>query len=145
MSIPEWGAESWKIHESKGFFAINVQNIVDKKKRILWQFIGQKGSSHDSSVFKQSDLYKHLMLLADNLYDKNLYIVGDSVYGLRNFLLWPDDNVSPGSKEGYFNFFLFSQQIHVEWTFSEIDRRFGIFWKALEGNLKSHKFTIDAS
>ena len=84
------------------------------------------------------------MLLADNLYEKNLYIVGDSAYSIRGFLLCPYDNTFPGSKEDSFNFFLSSQRIYVECAFGEIDRRFGIFWKALEGNLKSHKYTIDA-
>jgi len=32
----------------------------------------------------------------------------------------------------------------VECAFGEIDRRWGILWKALEGELSGHKYTIDS-
>ena len=137
-------ANPGKYMSRKGFFALNVQAIVDKDKKILWRFIGQKGSAHDSTVFKQSNLYNHLMLVADQLYEKELYIVGDSAYALRGFLLCPYENTRPNTPEDNFNFYLSSQRIHVECAFGEIDRRFGIFWRPLEGNLKNHQHTIDA-
>ena len=134
-----------KYMSRKGFFALNVQAIVDKKKRILWRHIGQKGSAHDSTVFKNTKLYKHLLLISDELYRKGLYIVGDSAYSIRNFILCPYDNTKPNTKEDTFNFFLLSQRIYVECTFGEIDRRWGIFWKPLEGSLQNHRNTIDAA
>ena len=133
-----------KYMSRKGFFAINTQAIVDKKKRILWRFIGEKGSSHDSTVFKNSALYKHMMLVADELHEKGLYLVGDSAYSLRSFLLCPYDNAASGSIEDNFNFYLSSQRIYVECAFGEVDRRFGIFWRPLEGSLEQHQYTIDA-
>ena len=133
-----------KYMSRKGFFAINVQAIVDKQKRILWRFIGQKGSAHDSKVFKSSELYQHLMLISDDLHEKELYLVGDSAYALRGFIMVPIDNAKPGTQEDAFNYFLSSQRIHVECAFGEIDRRFGIFWKPLEGKLANHQYTIDA-
>ena len=133
-----------KYMSRKGFFALNTQAIVDKRKRILWRFIGEKGSSHDSTVFKNSSLYKHLMLVADELHQKSLYLVGDSAYSLRSFLLCPYDNAASGSTEDNFNFFLSSQRIYVECAFGEIDRRFGIFWRPLMGSLEQHQYTIDA-
>ena len=133
-----------KYMSRKGFFALNVQAIVDKKKRILWRLIGEKGSAHDSTVFKNSTLYKHLMLISDELYEKRLYLVGDSAYSLRGFLLCPYDNATSGSAEDSFNYFLSSQRIYVECAFGEVDRRFGIFWRPLEGSLHNHQFTIDA-
>ena len=33
-----------KYYSRKGFFGINVQVIVDKQKRVLWRYIGEKGS-----------------------------------------------------------------------------------------------------
>ena len=50
-----------KYFSRKGFNALNIQAIVDRDKRILWRFIGAKGSSHDSAVFKDSALHKFLM------------------------------------------------------------------------------------
>ena len=88
-----------KYMSRKGFFALNVQAIVDKRKRILWRHIGQKGSSHDSTVFKNTKLYQHLVLISNDLYEKGLYLVGDSAYSIRSFLLCPYDNTRPNTKE----------------------------------------------
>ena len=74
------------------------------------------------------------MLVADELHEKGLYLVGDSAYSLRSFLLCPYDNAASGSIEDNFNFYLSSQRIYVECAFGEVDRRFGIFgalWKDL--------------
>jgi hypothetical protein len=133
-----------KYFSRKGFFAINVQVIVDKNKRVLWRYIGEKGSSHDSLVFNESKLGRNLVDLASELRAKGLYIVGDSAYAIRSYLLTPYDGAQPNSKEDAFNFFLSSMRIYVECTFGEVDRRWGILWRPLEGNLAQHKYTIDS-
>ena len=132
-----------KYMSRKGFFAINVQVICDKKRRILWSCIGAKGSSHDSTVFKNSSLYKYLMRKADFLHERGMYLVGDSAYVIRGFILCPYYNAKLGSKEDNFNFFQSSQRIHIECTFGEINRRFGVFWKPLEGALSQHRYTME--
>ena len=129
----------------KGFSAINVQVIVDLSKRVLWRYIGEKGSSHDSPVFHQSSLGKFLEYWAVRFEASGLYLVGDSAYALRSYLLTPYDNATPGSGEDVFNFFLSSQRIYVECAFGEIDRRWGIFWKPLQGSLTNHKYVIDSA
>ena len=134
-----------KYFSRKGFYAINVQAIVDKKKRILWRYIGSKGSSHDSPCFNESGLGQHLMLITQSLYERGFYIVGDSAYSLKGFLLTPYDNALPNSHEDSFNYFLSRMRIYVECTFGEVDRRWGIFWRPLEGSLEQHKYTIDAA
>jgi hypothetical protein len=71
----------------KGFYALNVQAIVDKRKRILWMYLRAKGGEHDSAAFKSSNLYETL----ENIFlDRNgkmhstnsmnipFYIIGDS-------------------------------------------------------------------
>ena len=55
----------------KGFFALNVQVIVDDKKRVLWVSYSNRGGSHDSSCFKESKLYETLQEMKDDLYEKN--------------------------------------------------------------------------
>ena len=94
-----------KYYSRKGFFGINVQVIVDKQKRVLWRYIGEKGSGHDSPAFNESKLGKNLELYADFLMTEGLYIVGDSAYAIRSYLLVPFDNAPPKSKEDAFNFF----------------------------------------
>ena len=119
--------------------------MVDKSKRIIWRHIGEKGSTHDSPAFHDSGLGVHLMEIAQRLRNRGLYIVGDSAYAIRSYLLTPYDNAAPGSKQDSFNFFLSSKRIYSECAFGEIDRRWGIFWKPLEGSLFNHRYTIDAA
>ena len=64
---------------------------------------------------------------------------------VRSYLLTPYDNAEPESEQDSFNFFLSSKRIYSECAFGEIDRRWGIFWKPLEGSLSEHKYTIDAA
>ena len=42
----------------KGYFAVNVQVIVDKKNMIIFRDISSRGTEHDSTAFKNSPLYK---------------------------------------------------------------------------------------
>lgn len=110
----------------KGFFGINVQAIVDKKKRILYRQILSRGAEHDSTAFKNGALYQCLMNNWRFLALKGLYFIGDSAYALKSFLLTPFDNVLHGTSEDNFNFFHSSSRISVECAFGEIDLRWGI-------------------
>jgi len=134
-----------KYYSRKGFYAINVQAIVDKEKRILWRYIGEKGCSHDSPSFNDSNLGNYLSRVATSLMAKGIYIIGDSAYSLKSYLLTPYDDAAPGSHEDSFNYFLSKNRIYVECAFGEVDRRWGIFWRPLEGALDGHKYTIDAA
>lgn len=134
-----------KYFSRKGFYALNVQVIVDMKKRVLWRFIGEKGSAHDSPVFNESKLGMFMFAHAASFFAKGLYLVGDSAYALRPYLLTPHNNVKSGSKEDNYNFFQSSTRIYVECAFGEIDRRWGIFWRPLQGSLSNHKYTIDSA
>ena len=102
------------------------------------------GSNHDSPTFHESRLGKVLESSAEDLRSRGLFLVGDSAYSLRSYLLVPYDNSAVKSKEDSFNFFLSSCRIYVECCFGEIDRRWGVLWKPLVGKLKNHKHTIDA-
>jgi hypothetical protein len=52
-------ANPGKYYSRKGFYGINGQVIVNKKKRILWRYIGEKGSGHDSPALNESILEKN--------------------------------------------------------------------------------------
>lgn len=137
----------------KGFYALNVQAIVDKKKRILWMYLGAKGGEHDSAAFKSSNLYEileNMFLDSNGTMHKNhmnipFYVIGDSAYSLRPFLMVPFDNALPHSAEDTFNFILSSSRINVECAFGEIDARWGIFWRPLKFDLDKQRNIIDAS
>ena len=138
----------------KGFYALNVQVIVDDKKRVLWLSYSHKGGSHDSSCFRSTRLYGHLQKIAAQLLEKGLFIIGDSAYCMESFLLPPFDNANPKTPEDDFNFFHSSARITVECAFGEIDMRWGIFWRRLncslenaaiiiEGAMRLHNFLVD--
>jgi hypothetical protein len=48
-----------KYFSLKGSYSLNVQAIVDKRQRILWRVIGEKGS--DSCMFNESELGKFML------------------------------------------------------------------------------------
>ena len=61
---PCWYRDGFKnitaFFSRKGFYALNVQVIVDDKKRVLWLSYSHKGGSHDSNSFRSTRLYDHL-------------------------------------------------------------------------------------
>ena len=73
---------------------------------MLWRYIGEKGSGHDSPAFNESKLGKHLEYIAEQLMQEGIYIVGDSAYAIRSYLLTPFDNADAGSSEDTFFFFV---------------------------------------
>ena len=101
-------------YSRKGFYALNVQVIADKNRFILWRSIGARGSEHDSAAFKSTKLYSKLCEMSksgksemqSNKHNMQFYIIGDSAYALRDFLLTPYDNASPNSSEDVFNYHL---------------------------------------
>ena len=130
-------------YSRKGYYALNVQVIVDKEKMILWKSINGRGAAHDSLTFKDTKLYETMLECKYEFLQKKRYFVGDSAYGLRSFLLVPYDNAKPGSSEDAFNFYLSSIRIYVECTFGEIDMCWGIFRKGLCFDMKHMRATID--
>ena len=139
----------------KGFYALNVQCVVDNEKRVLWASYSNRGSSHDSPAFRSTNLYNAtLKKFKDKLYRNGFFILGDSAYAIESFILPPYDNAKSKSPEDAFNFFHSSARITVECTFGELDRRWGIFWKPIcysldntcliiEGAMHLHNFLVN--
>ena len=137
----------------KGYYALNVQCIVDDRKKVLWAKFNNKGASHDSTCFKHSELYATLYEIRDSLFHEQLFFIGDSAYGIESFLIPPYDLAPSRSPQDDFNFFHSSARITVECAFGEIDLRWGIFWKRLccsvdmnmlicEGAMHLHNFLV---
>ena len=155
----------WKIRDNvkdpasffsrKGFYALNVQCMVDDRKRVLWSSFSHRGSSHDSTCFRESCFYKHILKpLQNKLFALSFFILGDSAYAIESFILPPYDNAKSKSAEDAFNFYQSSIRITVECAFGEIDRRWGIFWSPIAYSLKNtalickgamhlHNFLVD--
>ena len=131
-------------YSRKGYFAVNVQAIVDKKKRVLFRSIMSRGAEHDSTAFKNSSLYNWLIQNWQTLARKGFYFIGDSAYSLKSFLLSPYDNAVHGTPEDDYNFFHSSSRISVECCFGEINLRWGILWRELNYSLDVNCRIIDA-
>ena len=128
----------------KGFYAFNLQVVCDKKKRVLFRSMKCRGAEHDSTAFKRSSFYK---MLDDNwkyLKQKGYYLIGDSAYSIRSFLITPFDDAMHGTAEDNFNYFHSSSRISIECTFGEIDMRWGILWRPLAFSMKHNTQVIDA-
>jgi len=138
----------------KGFYALNVQCMVDHQKKVLWASYDNRGSSHDSSVFRDTDFYELLKENSDRLLSSKHYILGDSAYAIESFIIPPYDSAGKCTAEDDFNFYHSSARITVECAFGEIDLRWGVFWKRLcssvnhnilicEGAMHLHNFLVD--
>lgn len=138
----------------KKFYALNVQVIVDAYKRVIWLSSGHKGSTHDSTAFRDTDLYELLMSMVDELEEKGLFLVGDKAFMLSPFMMTPYDDAIPGSAEDGFNFWQSNSRIRSECCFGEVIMRWGIFWRTLRFDIsqvgkiinaacKLHNFLID--
>ncbi len=131
-------------YSRKGYFAVNVQAIVDKQKRILFRSIISRGAEHDSTAFKHSSLYKWLLPNWQMLVSKGFYFIGDSAYSLKSFLLVPYDNAVHGTPEDDYNYYHSSSRITVECCFGDIDLQWGILWRELSYSLELNCKIIDA-
>ena len=129
--------------------------MVDHNKKVLWALYLNRGSSHDSTCFRNSYLYQRIFkLIQHTLFTKSYLILGDSAYAIESFILPPYDNAKPKTTEDAFNFYHSSARITVECAFGEIDRRWGIFWSPIayslfntciicEGAMHLHNFLVD--
>ena len=115
----------------KGFYALNTQAICNKSRRVLWMSAGHKGSTHDSTAFLETQLFKILEESSDWLHNKGYFLVGDSAYPLMGHLMVPYSDAKSLTPEDAFNFWLSNSQIQNECTFGEVVMRWGILWKKL--------------
>jgi hypothetical protein len=115
----------------KGFYALNAQVICDKFRRVLWVSTGHKGSTHDSTAFLGTDLYKLLQEKRLWLLAHALFLVGDTAYPLFSFLMVPFPKADAGSEEDAYNFWLSNSRIQIECTFGENVMRWGILWRKI--------------
>ena len=115
-------------YSRKGFYALNVQYIVDHEKRVLWASNSHRDSSHYSTCFRATDVYKKILKrMQSHLFPLSYFILGDSAYAIESFILLLFDNVKGKTPEDTCNFYHSSARITVECASREIDRRFGIF------------------
>jgi len=100
----------------KGYFSINVQTICDADLRIQNIVCTFPGSTHDSTIFNHSSIRGRF----ERGEMSNSILVGDSGYGLKNYLMTPFLNPN-GEGQNIYN----EGQIR---TRNVVERSYGV-WK----------------
>ncbi|XP_018572113.1 putative nuclease HARBI1 [Anoplophora glabripennis] len=86
----------------KGYHSINVQLICDPNLKIINVCARYPGSSHDNFIWNNSNV----LPIVENLYRNGhrwYYLLGDSGYALRPWMLTPLLNVLPNTPEAAYN------------------------------------------
>jgi len=120
----------------KGFYSIVLQAVVDHNKKFLDICVGWPGSTHDSRVLTNSNLYNkfnnpnNLAISSFN----NKYILGDGGYPNLGWLIVPYKDIGRGltQKQTYFNLKHSQTRIKVEQAFGLLKGR----WRCLSHNLE---------
>jgi len=128
----------------KGFYALNMQAIFDPFKRFLWLSSGHIGSCPDARAFPDTELHKLFLLKAETLRQHGYFLVGDSGYFLRSFLMTPFAKAASKSDRDNFNYYLSNCRIVSECAFGEFILHWGIFWKCMEFKIQSTQTIINA-
>ncbi|GES88053.1 protein ANTAGONIST OF LIKE HETEROCHROMATIN PROTEIN 1-like [Rhizophagus clarus] len=117
----------------KGFYSIVLQAVVDHKKKFLDICVGWPGSTHDSRILINSNLYnKFNNQVTTHL--NNKYILGDEGYLNLSWLIVPYKDIGRGltQEQTYFNRKHSQTRIKVEQAFSLLKGR----WQCLLNKLE---------
>ncbi|CAB4411933.1 unnamed protein product [Rhizophagus irregularis] len=116
----------------KGFYSIVLQAVVDHKKSFLDICISWPGSTHDSRILVNSNLYNKFNNLVTTF--NNKYILGDGGYLNLSWLIVPYKDIGRGliQKQTYFNRKHSQTRIKVEQAFGLLKGR----WRCLLHNLE---------
>lgn len=103
----------------KGYHAINVMIVCDSNLRITCLYAKFPGSSHDSFVFRNSNLHDAF----ERGEFRDCWLLGDSGYPCRPYILTPWENADSPAKERY-NFKHAQTRNTVERTIGLLKARF---------------------
>lgn len=103
----------------KGYFSINVQVICDSHLRVRDIVCRWPGSVHDSTIFNDSAINAQFI---NGNFD-NYYLLGDSGYPCKTYLLTPILNARNPSEIAYSNAHRSTRSV-VERCFGVVKRRF---------------------
>lgn len=105
----------------KQYFSIQMQCVVDHRKKFIDVFIGYPGSVHDARVFRESSLFNNL----DNICGRDGFLLGDTAYPCIKRLIVPyKDNGRLTRAQRNFNQKLSSCRVVVENAFGCLKQRF---------------------
>lgn len=112
------GNNAFQYLNRKSYYSINVQAICDTTLRFTNAVIKWPGGTHDSYILRQSSVWEYM--------EQNAgmgYILGDSAYPLRPWLLTPLSSPCSESERKYNRCFT-STRVRIENAFGMLKRRF---------------------
>jgi hypothetical protein len=117
----------------KGFPAVNMQGVVDSKKRFM-SFSIRPGSANDKSVYRRSTFGRNI----HTLIPRGRFFLGDSGYQLLGHLLipFPIDNITADQLR--FNTIHSKTRMVVENAFGLLKTRFQILRTIMESKSQAH-------
>ncbi|KAL4719275.1 hypothetical protein ACJJTC_016555, partial [Scirpophaga incertulas] len=123
----------------KGYHSLNVQMICDTNLRILSLNSKFGGSAHDSHIWSASIMEGYMRGL--HQHNENVWLLGDSGYPQRPWLMTPILNAAPGSREELYT----SRHVQAR---NCIERCFGLLksrWRCLLKDRTLHYHPVVAS
>ncbi|KAJ0176455.1 hypothetical protein K1T71_007634 [Dendrolimus kikuchii] len=123
----------------KHFHSRNVMIISDADLKILSVDASFGGATHDSFVWNQHPIKQHLTNLNNN--GENVYLLGDSGYAQREYMMTPIVDAPVGSPEEFYSKMHASARNTVERTIGVLKNR----WRCLLGHRVLHYHPIKAA
>lgn len=138
IPIQSPGGENFEVYRCrKGFYSVNVQGICDSELRFINIVSSWPGSVHDARIFDNSGVCHRL----EQGNYRGLYLLGDSGYPCRNYLL--TTILAPSNeKERNFNISHKKTRNCIERAFGVLKRRFACLSIPLRTKLQNSKRII---
>jgi hypothetical protein len=134
------GANAELFRNRKGYFSINVEAICNAELKLLHIIARWPGSVHDSTIFNNSPLPVEFRI---GQYG-NCFLLGDSGYPCRPFLLTPLLHPANASQEAYNRAHILTRNT-IERFFGVLKRRFPCLALGLRCQLNTVLLIIVAS
>ncbi|GBN66123.1 hypothetical protein AVEN_100518-1 [Araneus ventricosus] len=126
----------------KDYYSIVLMGIADSKYRFVFVHIGSYGKDCDSSVFKQTQLWKSIESSSKNLPDEEClpgtespklpyFFVADAAFGLHKHLLRPYAGTHLTVEKRIFNYRLCRARRFIECAFGILSNKWRIFHRPL--------------
>lgn len=126
----------------KEYYSIVLMAIADSSYRFLFVSIGSYGKDCDSTIFKETKLWKSIESGSQNLPDERClpgtespkvpyFFVADAAFGLHKHLLRPYAGTHLTVEKRIFNYRLCRARRYIECTFGILSNKWRIFHRPL--------------
>lgn len=129
----------------KSYFSVVLMAVADSNYRFIYVDVGAYGSACDSSIFKESTLWKSIQekrlelppakpLPGSEAPDVPYFLIGDEAFGLNTNLLRPFGGKELSEKKKNFNYRLSRARRYVECSFGILTNKWRILHRPLNVN-----------